>query len=55
MKGFISIGEFQQVFSVSRATVYRLRDRGEIRLVHIGRAARVPREDVEKFSASLHA
>lgn len=47
MKDYISIAEFQKMFSISRATVYRMRDRGEINFVHLGRAVRIARTDVD--------
>lgn len=43
----------QRTYNVSRSTVYRLRDRGEIRFVHIGRSVRIPREDAERWYDSL--
>ena len=49
----MTIAEVQRELAVSRATVYRLRNRGDLRLVNIGRAARVPSEDVAKLLASL--
>jgi excisionase family DNA binding protein len=49
----MTIAEVQRQLAVSRATVYRLRDRGALRLVNIGRAARVPSEAVESYLSTL--
>ena len=49
----MTIAEAQRELAVSRATIYRLRDRGTLRLVNIGRAARVPREDIENYLSAL--
>jgi len=53
MPALLTIAEFQQVYNVSRSTVYRLADREEIRFVHIGRAVRIPREDAEAWYSRL--
>jgi excisionase family DNA binding protein len=53
MTRLMTIAEVQRQLAVSRATVYRLRDRGTLRLVNIGRAARVPSEDVEIYLSTL--
>lgn len=53
MPRLMTIAEVQRQLAVSRATVYRLRDRGTLRLVNIGRAARVPSEDVESYLSTL--
>jgi excisionase family DNA binding protein len=55
MTRLMTIAEVQRQLAVSRATVYRLRDRGALRLVNIGRAARVPSEDVESYLSTLIA
>lgn len=55
MPRLMTIAEVQRQLAVSRATVYRLRDQGTIRLVNIGRAARVPSEDVESYLSTLIA
>jgi excisionase family DNA binding protein len=49
MNTLISISEVQRLLNVSRATVNRLFARGELRRVHIGRAVRIPSEDVVAF------
>jgi excisionase family DNA binding protein len=53
MKALISIAEFQGVFGVSRSTVYRLEERGEIEFLKIGRAVRIRREDAENWCRGL--
>ena len=55
MTTLISIAEVQQLLNVSRATVNRLLDRGELRRVHIGRAVRIPSEEVEAFVLRLRS
>lgn len=49
MNSLISIAEFQHVLHVSRSTIYRLIQRGEVRRVHVGRSVRIPAEDVAAF------
>lgn len=53
MSALITISEFRRIYCISRSTVYRLRERGDIKFVHIGRAVRIRREDAEKWYASL--
>ena len=53
MTTLISISEVQRLLNVSRATVNRLLDRGELRRIHIGRAVRIPSEDVESLMHRL--
>lgn len=53
MPCLMTIAEAQRELAVSRATIYRLRDHGTLRLVNIGRAARVPREDIENYLSAL--
>jgi len=53
MAALITIDQFKNEYNVSRSTVYRLRDRGEIRFVHIGRSVRIRREDAESWYQSL--
>jgi excisionase family DNA binding protein len=51
----LSILEVQGLLRVSRSTVVRLLDSGELRRVHIGRAVRIPSEDVEAFVRRLQS
>ena len=53
MPTLITIREFQRDYSVSRSTVYRLRESGELDFIHIGRAVRIRRDDAERWYASL--
>ena len=55
MRALISISEFGEIFGVSRSTVYRLKERGEITFVHVGRAVRIRRDVAENWFASLPA
>jgi excisionase family DNA binding protein len=55
MNTMISISEVQSLLNVSRATVNRLLDRGELGRVHIGRAVRISSEDVAAFVQRLRA
>jgi putative molybdopterin biosynthesis protein len=38
-----------EMLSVSRKTVYRLIERGELRAVHVGRAIRIDPSDLAQF------
>jgi excisionase family DNA binding protein len=49
----ITVKNFCDEYGVSRSTAYRLRDRGELRHVKIGRAVRIRREDAERWYESL--
>jgi len=53
MNALITIEDFQKAYRVSRSTVYRLKERGELAFVHIGRAVRIRRADAEAWFASL--
>ncbi len=53
MPTLISISEFQQMLGISRSTVYRLMERGEVGRVRIGRAVRIPCEDVDIYMQRL--
>lgn len=55
MSALISISEFQEMCRISRSTVYRLIERGEIERVNIGRAVRLRRDDVDKWMNGLGA
>jgi len=49
----ITIQQFCEEYGVSRSTNYRLRDRGEVPHVKIGRSTRIRREDAERWYQSL--
>jgi excisionase family DNA binding protein len=53
MPALLTITDICRHYNVSRSTVYRLRDRQELPFVHIGRAVRIRREDVDKWYATL--
>jgi len=53
MSVLMKIPEFCEEYGVSRSTYYRLRDRGELPCVKIGRAVRIRREDAERWYESL--
>jgi excisionase family DNA binding protein len=55
MTVLISISDVQQILHMSRSTVNRLLKRGEFRRVQIGRAVRIPTEDVEAFVQRLQS
>jgi excisionase family DNA binding protein len=47
MTNLISIAEAQERLSLSRSTITRMLDRGEIRRLNFGRAVRIPAEDID--------
>lgn len=53
MAEFLKINDFQNRYNVSRSTVYRLHDRGEIDFVKIGRSVRIPRTSAERWFNAL--
>ncbi|MBI1402290.1 MAG: helix-turn-helix domain-containing protein [Porphyrobacter sp.] len=53
MAALITVTFFCEEYGVSRSTAYRLRDRGEVPHVKIGRATRIRREDAERWYQSL--
>jgi excisionase family DNA binding protein len=53
MREFLTIREFSETYRVSIATIYRLRERGELAFVKIGRASRIRRSDAERWAESL--
>lgn len=50
-----SVSEAAHLLGVSRSRAYELIKDGLLRLVHIGRSARVPRDSIESFVQSLKA
>lgn len=52
---FLTVRDFCREYAMSRSTAYRLVARGELRIVKIGRASRIRREDAERWAASLGA
>lgn len=53
MPALITIRDFQNLYRVSRATVYRLKARGEITFLHIGRCVRISSSEAEAWARSL--
>ena len=53
MAVLLTIAEFCEQFSLSRSTVYRLRDSHAVPHVKIGRATRIRCEDAERWYAGL--
>lgn len=53
MASLLTIQNFCEEYNVSRSTVYRLRDSGEVPHVHIGRTVRIRREDAVRWYQSL--
>jgi excisionase family DNA binding protein len=49
MKTLISIADCQEMLGVSRSTIYRLAERGQLEFIHIGSSVRVRLQDVEKL------
>jgi len=53
MAALITVKQFCDEYGISRSTAYRLRDRGEVPHVKIGRATRIRREVAEQWYQSL--
>jgi excisionase family DNA binding protein len=49
----LTIAEFCRLFSVSRATFYRLAEAGAFPLLKLGRSTRIRRTDADAWAASL--
>jgi len=49
----LRIDEAAAILGVARITVYRLIWRGLLRPVYIGRAVRIPRNELERFAREL--
>jgi len=52
-KVLLKVGEAATLLGVSKITIYRLVWAGAIRPVHIGRAVRIPRNELERFAREL--
>lgn len=55
MRSLMSISEFEDQYGVSRSTIYRLAQKGQIPLVKIGHATRIPVEDADRWYRNLPA
>jgi len=53
MAELLTINDFMNRYSVSRTQVYRLVNRQELKLIKLGTASRIRREDAEAWAASL--
>jgi len=51
----LTIPEAGRLLGLGRTTMYELIGAGEIEVVHIGRAARIPVESVERFVVRLRS
>lgn len=52
---FITVRDFCERFKLSPATAYRLANRGELRLLKVGRHTRISMRDARAWADSLHA
>ncbi|MEJ5251393.1 MAG: helix-turn-helix domain-containing protein [Armatimonadota bacterium] len=50
---FFKIGEAATLLGVGKITVYRLIWQGALKPVYIGRAVRIPRNELERFAREL--
>lgn len=53
MAELLTINDFMDRYSVSRTQVYRMVNRRELKLIKLGTASRIRREDAEAWAASL--
>ena len=53
MTGFQTVPEFLTTYRLSKATLYRIVARRELRLVKLGRSTRIDRAEAEAWAASL--
>jgi|GEM_PF-1690111 excisionase family DNA binding protein len=51
----LTIPEACRVLGLGRTTMYELMGAGEVEVVHIGRAARIPVQSIERFIARLRS
>lgn len=51
----LTIPEAGRVLGLGRTTMYELMGAGEVEVVHIGRAARIPVQSIERFIARLRS
>lgn len=54
MQKLMTIKQFCQRYRVSRSTVYRLFENGDLPRIYIGRSVRIKKEDANAWLASLH-
>ncbi len=53
MKALYTVPEFLANFAISRSEFYRQVNKGNIRLLKLGTASRIRREDAEAWASSL--
>lgn len=53
MAALMTIRQFAEEYNISRSTIYRLRDSGDVPHVHIGRATRIRRTDAKRWYDGL--
>jgi excisionase family DNA binding protein len=46
---FMTMNEVAETLSVSRMTIHRLVDKGEIKSLKVGRAVRIPEESIKEY------
>lgn len=50
---FFTVAEVSARYKISIPTIYRLKDRGELRFIKIGRSTRLRRSEVEAWASRL--
>lgn len=53
VKLFVRIDEAAELLSVGRRTIYRLVNEGRLRMVKVGRASLIARDELQRFAATL--
>ena len=51
----MTIKQVQKALGLSRSMVYLLRERGELRAIHIGKAVRVEQSEIRRFVQAREA
>lgn len=53
MSGFVTVQEFLSTYRISKASLYRLVARNELRLLKLGRSSRIDRQEAETWARNL--
>jgi excisionase family DNA binding protein len=53
MSGFVTVQEFLSTYRISKASLYRLVARNELRLLKLGRSSRIDRKEAEDWARNL--
>lgn len=53
MSGFVTVQDFLSTYRISKATLYRLVARNELRLLKLGRSSRIDRAEAEAWARNL--